>query len=307
VAGAMTGRFEATPPVQFGRMPKVIFGFVCVAVLSAIYVPIVVMGIVSLQGSQGGARFPLRNPGTFWYRGLFDTDVITQSPDYAGQPVFEYGENVTTSLTLALCTMIISTVFGFLAAHALRTGFKGTHVVTYLLVLGIVTPGVAVSLGIVNLAGELDLPVGPLTTGLAAHVAWTLPFSFIVFVIMFNRFDHRIEEAAYSLGASPAKAFWTITVPAMRPAVMSSLLFAFTLSMDEYAHSVFIMGAQQTLPLQLVATVQLRITPVLFALGSLIAVASIALALVYVVYLRRTLRRWERVGAATARAREQTA
>lgn len=298
---ATVGNPEHAPPLRLGVGAKVVTGAVTISVLSMIYVPIVLIAVLSFQGPTGQIRLPLDDPGLRWYRALWDTRTLTLAPDYAGQPVTDFKPAILTSLLLALATVFIATTLAFAAAQAMRTRFRGSRIVMGVLLLGIVTPGVAVSLGTVTAAGELGVTTGPFVTGIGAHVVWTLPFCFLVFVIMFNRFDRSVEEAAYTLGASRLRAFATVTVPVMRPAILSSVLFAFTLSMDNFAHSVFIMGAQQTLPLSLVAAVALRITPQLFALGTLIMVASISLVLLYVWNLRRTLRRWERVGAAVPR------
>ena len=261
--------------------------------LSFIYVPILLITLLSFQGPQGGATFPIRDPGTLWYRSLADLSVITDHPGYLGQAVFDFKASIVNSLKLAAATACISTTIAMAAAQAMRSRFRGARLATYAILLGIVTPGLAVSLGIVAISSELGITAGLFTTGIIAHVAWTMPFSFLLFMVLFNRFDRRIEEAAYTLGASRVGTFFTVTVPIMKPAVIGSFLFAFMLSFDEYAHSIFIMGADRTLPLMLVSAAQLRITPSIFALGVLIIGISLTLLLAYVASVRRTFKRQE--------------
>lgn len=284
---------HAAPPVRLGRTARTSLLLPTFLVLAFIYVPIVVMGLLSFQGPQGGASFPFRDPGLLWYRSLLDLRVITEHPSYLGQAVFDFKPALARSLLLAAVTSVVSTALALAAAQAMRTRFRGARAATYGLLLGIVTPGLAVSLGVASLTSEIGVPSGLFRTGLLVHVVWTMPFSFLLFMIMFNRFDRRVEEAGYTLGGSRLRVFWTITMPILKPAVIGSLLFAFMLSFDEYAHSIFVMGADQTLPLQLVASAQLRITPSIFALGTVIMVVSLAMLAVYVGGLRRSTRRVE--------------
>ena len=268
-----------------------------VIVLCFIYVPILLITLLSFQGPQGGATFPIRDPGTLWYRSLADLSVITDHPDYLGQAVFDFKASIVNSLKLAVTTALISTTLAMAAAQAMRSRFRGARLATYAILLGIVTPGLAVSLGLVTVSSELGISAGLFTTGIVAHVVWAMPFSFLLFMVLFNRFDRRVEEAAYTLGASRIETFFTVTVPIMKPAVIGSFLFAFMLSFDEYAHSILIMGADRTLPLMLVSAAQLRITPSIFALGVLIVTVSLTLLLAYVANVRRTFRRQELRGA----------
>ena len=216
--------------------------------LGFIYVPILLITLLSFQGPQGGATFPITDPGTLWYRSLSDLSVITDHPDYLGQAVFDFRASIVNSLKLAVTTAVVSTAIAMAAAQAMRSRFRGARLATYAILLGIVTPGLAVSLGLVTVSSEFGITAGLFTTGIVAHVVWTMPFSFLLFMVLFNRFDRRVEEAAYTLGASRLETFFTVTVPIMKPAVIGSFLFAFMLSFDEYAHSIFIMGADRTLP-----------------------------------------------------------
>ena len=292
-----SGTTRPAPPVHFSVWARVWLAIPVVIVLGFIYVPILLITLLSFQGPQGGATFPITDPGTLWYRSLADLSVITEHPDYLGQAVFDVRASIGNSLKLAVTTAVVSTTIAMAAAQAMRSRFRGARLATYAILLGIVTPGLAVSLGIVTVSSELGITAGLFTTGIVAHVVWTMPFSFLLFMVLFNRFDRRVEEAAYTLGASRLETFFTVTVPIMKPAVIGSFLFAFMLSFDEYAHSIFVMGADRTLPLMLVSAAQLRITPSIFALGVLIIAVSLVVLLAYVVNVRRTFRRQELQGA----------
>jgi putative spermidine/putrescine transport system permease protein len=292
-----SGTVRPTPPVHFSLWARISLAIPVLIVLGFIYVPILLILLLSFQGPQGGATFPIRDAGTLWYQSLYDLSVITEHPGYLGQAVFDFRASIVNSLKLAITTALVSTTIAMAAAQAMRSKFRGARLATYAILLGIVTPGLAISLGIVSVSSELGITAGLFTTGIVAHVVWTMPFSFLLFMVLFNRFDQRVEEAAYTLGASRLQTFFTVTVPIMKPAVIGSFLFAFMLSFDEYAHSIFIMGADRTLPLMLVSAAQLRITPSIFALGVLIIAVSLILLLAYVANVRRAFRRQELQGA----------
>ena len=93
--------------------------------------------------------------------------------------------------------------------------------------------------------------MGIFTSGLGAHLTWTLPFGLLVMFAIFNRFDRRYEEAARDLGATPWQTLRYVVLPIILPSVIGVGLFGFTLSWDEIARSSQAMGEHNTLPLEL--------------------------------------------------------
>ncbi len=79
--------------------------------------------------------------------------------------------------------------------------------------------------------------MGLFTSGLGAHLSWTLPFNLLIMFAIFNRFDSRLEEAARDLGATPWQSFRFVILPIILPSVIGIGLFGFTLSWDELARS----------------------------------------------------------------------
>jgi len=263
-------------------------------ILAVLYFPFVVMTILSFQGPRGGHTFPLRGVSTIWYWKLFNPGKLTPYSD-VGEFLGDYLASLQRSVVLAVITMLISTALALMAAQAFRRGFKGSGLVFYLWLLGIIVPGITVSLGLSLWFRRMDLPLHWLTTGLPVHVMWTLPFSLIIFLMFFNRFDTSLEDAALILGATPWKTFRHVTLPLMQPAILTSLLFAFTLSLDEFQRSLLITGTDQTLPLMVMASVTTRITPTLYALGTLTTLLSFAVVGAYLALLTSSLRKSRRL------------
>jgi putative spermidine/putrescine transport system permease protein len=126
-------------------------------------------------------------------------------------------------------------------------------------------------------------------------VVYTLPFAFLVMLAIFNRFDASVEEAAWSLGVSPITTFRKVTFPLIFPGVLSAMLFAFTLSYDEFSRTLLSSGREQTLPLAIYSTFSVEIHPNVFAFGVLTTLFSFSLLAVYAILMTLSVRRAKRV------------
>ncbi len=255
-----------------------------------LYGPLVVLAILSFQtGPEGGPQFPIIEWSTYWYKHLFG---LTPPSRIAPLPI---EEGLVRSLVLAVMTMIVSTVLGVTSAQAFRTRFKGSGVVFYLIVLGMMVPGVLVGLGMALVANTLGIDRHWWGTTFVLHVVYTYPFAFLVMLAIFNRFDPSVEEAAWSLGVTPARTFRKITFPLIFPGVLSAMLFAFTLSYDEFSRTLFASGRDLTLPLAIYGTFSVEVHPNVFAFGVLTTLFSFALLGTYAVLMSLSVRRARRV------------
>lgn len=254
-------------------------------VLFSLYAPLLVMTSLSFTEAQT-STFPPENLSFISYDKLFHPDRI-ELFTIAGEPITDYWGPLQLSVLLGIVTAVVATVLGLCAAIAFRQQFRGRNTLFFVLLLGMISPGIVVGLGIRLLATALELEPRWYTTGLLVHVGWTLPFSFVIFMIFLNRFDRQIEEAASMLGATALQVFRHVTLPILRPAVLASLLFGFTLSFDELQRSALALGQDMSLPRALVSVTTIRVTPVVYALGAIIAIASLGLVLVYLIMFER--------------------
>jgi putative spermidine/putrescine transport system permease protein len=268
---------------------RVYIGFVLVM----LYFPFIIMAILSFQGPRGGHTFPLKGVSSVWWWKLFNPGATTEFSD-VGEFLGDYLGALGRSLILAFVVAIISTILALMAAHAFRKPFRGSSAVFYLWLLGIIVPGITVSLGLFLVLNRLGITPDWKTSTLGVHVMWTLPFCLIIFLMAFNRFDLNLEDAALVFGANPLQAYWYVTLPVLQPFILSSLLFGFTLSLDEFQRSLLLTGTTldtQTLPVMIMASVTTRITPTLYALGTLTTLLSFALIAAYIFFLVRSERR----------------
>jgi len=96
-----------------------------------------------------------------------------------------------------------------------------------------------------------------------------------------QKMDRRQEEASLDLGATPWRTFWLITLPHLRLSLIAAGLLIFTLSMDEIAVTFFLIGSDNTLPLEIWGRLRRGITPEINAISTLILAASVVLIVVW--------------------------
>jgi putative spermidine/putrescine transport system permease protein len=180
--------------------------------------------------------------------------------------------------------MALTIVFSLSAGLAFRKRFFGSNALFFVTVASLIVPSIVTSLGIAIEFHVLDDMIknygppwisdgfttlmGNFTSGLGAHLTWTLPFGLLVMFAIFNRFDGRFEEAARDLGATPWQTLRYVVLPIVMPSVIGVGLFGFTLSWDEIARSSQTMGEHNTLPMELQALTTTVTNPDIYALGT---------------------------------------
>lgn len=256
-------------------------GAVTVLFLAYQWLPMLTMALLSFTGPDGGPTFPMRGVSLHWYRELARVQMV----DDFKPPMFR-------SLVLALACSVTTAALALAAAQAIRARFRGSNPFFYLVLLGIMAPGLLVGFGVAVVTRILGIPLAWYTTTFAVHVVWTLPFGFLTLLAAFNRFDVRLEEAALTLGANRWRAFWRVTFPLVLPGVIGAGLFGFTLSYDEFARSLFSTGSEQTLPLVIFAQFDRQLQPTLYAIGTVTTVVSLVtvalFSLLYRIVRQRT-------------------
>jgi putative spermidine/putrescine transport system permease protein len=239
-----------------------------------LYGPTITIFVLSFQGPQGGLTFPMNGVSLHWFQKL-----------WSGGGIVDIGSAFKRSLQLGVVVTAITVVFSVLAGLAYRKKFRGQGALFYVTVASLIVPSIVTSLGIALLFRLIDdlikssgpewlvdgysTAMGLFTSGLGAHLTWTLPFGLLIMFAVFNRFDHRVEEAARDLGATPWQSFRYVVLPIILPPVIGIGLFGFTLSWDEIARSSQAIGEVNTLPLELQGLTTTVTTPEIYALGTM--------------------------------------
>ncbi len=237
-----------------------------IAVFSFLYLPIVTLIIYSFNGAGVGG-FPPRNLTLDWYRQLFADDAIWTS--------------VLNSLLVALAAIVIALVFGIPAALALdRANFPGKALFRRLVLLPLILPGIITGLSLLMLVREADVKLSLLTIILGHGTALISVATTEVFAGL-QKLDRAQEEASLDLGANYWQTFWRVTLPNLRLTIVGAALLIFTLSMDEIAVSFFLIGRDNTLPLEIWGRLRRGITPEINAISTIIFVFSLLVIVIW--------------------------
>ena len=256
---------------------------VFIAFVFFLYGPTFTIILLSFQGPEGGLTFPMNGVSTHWFTKLFE-----------GGGYVDIGAAFRRSLLLGTTVMVLTVVLSVAAGMAFRKRFLGSDTLFYLTISSLIVPSIILSLGIALefrlldetikfiggafniewILNDFQTSLAMFSSGLGAQLTWTLPFGLLIMFAVFNRFDKSLEEAARDLGASPWQTFTNVVLPIIGPSILGIALFGFTLSYDELARSSQVMGATNTLPLELKGLTTTVTTPVIYALGTLTTAVS---------------------------------
>jgi putrescine transport system permease protein len=189
-------------------------------------------------------------------------------------------EAALLSLEVAVASSSGAVVLGTLAATALVrfARFPGRLLLTGMVNAPLVMPeiitGITQLLLFVSMVQMFSWPHRGFTTIVLSHITFCTAYVTITVQSRLAAADRTLEEAAQDLGASPARAFLEITLPIIAPAIISSWLLCFTLSLDDLVISSFVAGpGASTLPMVIYSKVKLGVSPDINALASLIVCA----------------------------------
>jgi len=226
--------------------------------LAFLYLPIVILVIYSFNASRlvtvwGG--WSLR-----WYASLLNDGAILQA--------------AWTSLRIAVLSATAATILGTLAAVVLvRAGrFPGRLLFAGLAYAPLVMPEIITGLALLLLFVALEVDRGFWTVTIA-HSTVTMCFVTVVVQSRLLSFDISLEEAARDLGCTPLKAFMSVTLPLIFPAVAAGWMLAFTLSLDDLVIASFTTGpGSTTLPIRIYSAVRMGVKPEINAISTIMIV-----------------------------------
>ncbi len=233
--------------------------------------PLVVTILVSFGSSS---IFSLPPPGWSmrWYERLLTLRGLASS--------------LGTSVEIAAASTLVSMGLGGLAAIALARGrFAGREAIAAFLTSPLMLPGLVLGIALLQAfryVGGRDIWLSLLF----AHIVITLPYAVRTLYSSLTLFDFSLIDAARTLGCSPTQAIVRVLAPNMAPACLTSAIFAFLASMDNYAVSIFFTNAfTKTLPIQMLNYVEERPDPTIAAISSLL----IVLVLIFLLIIERAV------------------
>jgi len=251
-----------------------------IIVFAFLYLPIVVLAVYSFNGESVGG-FPPKGWTLRWYSMLLEDDALLAS--------------VGNSLMVAAVAMLIALVLGFPAALALdRASFPGKPFFRRLVLLPLILPGIITGLSLLMLFVTAGLKLS-LATIVLGHGTALISVATTEIFAGLQKLDRAQEEASLDLGASQWRTFWHVTVPNLRLSIIGAGLLIFTLSMDEIAVSFFLIGRDNTLPLEIWSRLRRGITPEINAVST--AIFAFSLLMIVLWYRLRTKDQGEQAGA----------
>lgn len=237
-----------------------------------LYAPILLLPLFAFNDSKVIA-FPLSGFTTNWFVQMWHDDNLWKA--------------LKNSLIVSSSVSIISTIFGVFAARATtRYAFPGKGGILGLIMLPLVLPEMIVAMSLLIVLLAIDFPLSIFTI-ILGHVLICTPFSVAILSSAFQSLDKSLEEASYDLGESAVSTFRLIIFPLVMPGVISSLLIAFTISLDEFIIAFFLGGNETTLSVYIFGQFRFPAkVPSIMALGTILVCTSIIL-LTTAEYFRR--------------------
>lgn len=256
-----------------------------------LYVPIGI--IVLFSFNAGKAASQLQGFSVQWYgKALSNTFVV---------------EAFQTSLTVALISALLATLFGTMAALALQslTG-KLRTLFDALIYIAVMVPGIVIGIAtlialvtlfewlnpllkaiwpMAEAAPQLSLGIGSL---IAAHGLFSMALVIIIVRARMAGMDRSLIEASADLGATPFGTFRQVTLPQLFPGILAGFLLAFTFSFDDFIIAFFVSGSQTTLPIYVFSSIRRGVTPEINAIGSMVLAISLILLITAQSILRRS-------------------
>ncbi len=238
----------------------------CTAIYIFLMLPLLVVFPISLS-SAAYMQFPPPGFSWQWYERYLD------DPQWIDATV--------RSLYVAVATAILALALGVpLAISLVRGKFPGRWLVDRIALAPLIVPTIIVSVAVYGLFAKLKL-IGEWYGLVIAHTVLALPFVVLVMSAGLRDFDRALEQAAEGLGASRARTLLKITLPLLRPSLVSAGLLAFISSFDELVVALFLAGPNMTLPKKMFDNMLMEIDPTIAAVSVMqILLVSVVLILI---------------------------
>ena len=236
--------------------------FYTVLVMIFLFAPIAILLVFSFNEAKSLSVFS--GFSFYWYRELFrDSDTLGA---------------VRNTLVLAVSASLISTVMGTAAAvgiFKLRNKYLRTIMDT-VTNIPMINPDIITGISLMLMFVFVGRLFGAATslsfwTMLIAHITFCLPYVILQVLPKLQQMDKSLPEAAQDLGCTPLRAFFKVEIPEILPGIITGLIMAFTLSLDDFVISYFTAGnGFQTLPIRIYNMTKKTVTPKMYALATII-------------------------------------
>ncbi len=251
-------------------------------VLGAIVLAFLVLPILAVVPASFNQSSFIKIPPTAWSTRWYD--ALLRDAGWTSA--------ITTSVEIAFLATLIAVVIGTAAALGLeRLAPRWRNLLTGLVLAPMIVPVIMIAIALYYAMRRMGLH-GTIVALALGHAMLCLPFVVLNVGVSLARLDPSLPRAAEGLGATPARVFRTVTLPAIRPGLAAGAAFAFITSFDEVVLSIFLASAgTKTLPVKLWEQIRVEFTPVAAAGSAVILLVTVLLFLVLQAIAARSTRR----------------
>ncbi|WP_286238517.1 ABC transporter permease [Neptuniibacter halophilus] len=252
-----------------------------------LYIPIGIIVIFSFNAGRHATQ--MTGFSTQWYSKALNNPFVMDA--------------LQTSVSAALISAILSSVFGTMAALSLR-GMQGRLRIFFdaMIYIAVMVPGIVI--GIATLIALVTvfnfvnpwlaslIPEGGFQLGMgygsliAAHTLFTMSLVIIIVRARIEGMDRSLIEASYDLNATPWGTMRQVTLPLIAPGILAGFLLSFTFSFDDFIIAFFVAGSETTLPIYIFSSIRRGVTPEINAIGTMVLAASLIMLIAAQLLLR---------------------
>ncbi len=243
-------------------MNRIVLAVCAIAVLVFLCLPVLIVVPMSFSSSTS-LRFPPEGFSLRWYGQVF------------GDP--RWVRAMQTSLVLAFLSSTLALLLGSLAAYGLTRGrFWGRMALQSNFIAPMIIPSVITAVALYFALARIGM-LGTFIGLLVGHTLLGVPYVVLIMSVAIRSFDARIEQVAFTLGASWFTMFRRVLIPNLLPSTAAAWIFAFVTSFDEVVITSFIGGTHETVPKRMFNDLVLQVNPSITAIATLLIAVSLAL------------------------------
>ena len=238
------------------------------------FLPLVFMSVAAFNEASNPSVLPWRGMTLHWFEALASDQQMLDA--------------LVSSIVIGVGVVIASVPIGLAGALlAFRLHSRARSVLYGVLVSPILIPGIILGISTLILWDLWGVP-GGLFLSVVGQTSYIASYCMLLFLARLQRFDLSLEEAALDLGAPHHAVFREITLPFLRPAVLTAAALAFLQSVESYNTALFTIGNKTTLTVFIASKVRLGLTPVVNAIGVALIIATVLFAFLYELHRRRS-------------------
>ena len=242
-----------------------------------LYAPILVLMVFSFNDTETSSRTVWSGFSLRWYQKLFEDRLILEA--------------LRNTLIIAVIAAAAATVLGTVAAVGINSMKKlprrvMMNITTFPMVNPEIVTGVSLMLLFVFAVGLFGGRSLGMASLIAAHITFCQPYVILSVLPKLRQMNPNLYEAAQDLGCPPVRAFFKVVLPEIAPGIVTGMIMAFTLSIDDFVISYFTSGTTQTLPIYIYSMTRKRVSPEINALSTVLF--AVVMVLLIVVNVRQS-------------------